>query len=104
MPQRQRNHFDKTMKTATALRIPKVGAITILNIIILVVLAVLISNKVSQDHKSQLESAMRSSYRLIKAAAERREIVKDQRGTADELSVSEAPADHLASTLLTKIE
>jgi hypothetical protein len=87
------------MKTATALRIPKIGGITILNIIVLVVLAVLVSHKVSQDHKSQVESAMR---RLIKAAAERREIVKGQRVACGELSVSEVPAEHVASTVLTK--
>lgn len=104
MPQRDRNHFDETMKTATALRIPKISGIAIFNIIILVVLAILVSNKVSQDHKSQVESAMRSSYRLIKAAAERREIVKDHRVTSDELSVSKVPAEHVDSTLLTKIE
>jgi len=52
---------------------------TILNIVILVVLAVLISNKVSQDHRAQVESAVRSSHRLIKAVAARRELVKDQR-------------------------
>jgi hypothetical protein len=92
------------MKTATALRIPKIGGITLLNIIVLVVLAVLVRNKASQDHKSQVESAMRSSYRLIEAAAERREIVKDQRVTSDELSVSEVPAEHVVSTALTKFE
>ena len=67
------------MKTATRMRAPRISALTILNIVILVVLAVLISNKVSQDHRSQVESAVRSSHRLIKAVAARRELVKDQR-------------------------
>ena len=67
------------MKPATAMRVPRISALTILNIVILVVLAVLISNKVSQDHRSQVESAMRSSHRLIKAVAGKREVVKDQR-------------------------
>ena len=67
------------MKPATAMRVPRISALTILNIVILVVLAVLISNKVSQDHRSQVESAMRSSHRLIKAVAAKRELVKDQR-------------------------
>jgi hypothetical protein len=67
------------MKTATAKRAPRISALTILNLVILAVLAVLISNKVSQDHRAQVESAMRSSHRLIKAVAARRELVKDQR-------------------------
>ena len=67
------------MKPATTMRFPRISALTILNIVILVVLAVLISNKVSQDHRAQVESAMRSSHRLIKAVAARRELVKDQR-------------------------
>ena len=61
------------------MRVPRISALTILNIVILVVLAVLISNKVSLDNRSQVESAMRSSHRLIKAVAARRELVKDQR-------------------------
>jgi len=67
------------MKPATTMRFPRISALTILNIVILVVLAVLISNKVSQDHRAQVESAVRSSHRLIKAVAARRELVKDQR-------------------------
>jgi len=67
------------MKPATAKRAPRISALTIFNIVILVVLAVLISNKVSLDNRSQVESAMRSSHRLIKAVAARRELVKDQR-------------------------
>jgi len=67
------------MKTATAKRAPRISALTILNLVILAVLAVLISNKVSQDHRAQVESAVRSSHRLIKAVAARRELVKDQR-------------------------
>ena len=61
------------------MRIPRLSALTIFNIVILAVLAVLISNKVSQDHRAQVESAVRSSHRLIKAVAARRELVKDQR-------------------------
>jgi hypothetical protein len=73
------------MKSATAMRLPRLSALTILNIVILAVLTVLISNKVSQDHRSQVESAMRSSHRMIKAVAARRELVKDQRiSTSDE--------------------
>jgi len=67
------------MKTATAMRVPRISALTIFNIVILAILAVLISNKVSQDHRSQVESAVRSSHRLIKAVAAKRELVKDQR-------------------------
>jgi hypothetical protein len=67
------------MKTATTWRLPRPSAITIFNIVVLVVLAVLISNKVSREHEAQVQSAVRSSHRLIKAAAEKRERVKDQR-------------------------
>jgi hypothetical protein len=77
------------MKTATAMRIPRLSALTILNIVILAVLTVLISNKVSQDHRSQVESAMRSSHRLIKAVAARRELVKDQRISSSDQSHDE---------------
>jgi hypothetical protein len=69
------------MKTATTSRFPRISAITIFNIVVLVILAVLISNKVSHENASQVESAIRSSHRLIKAAAGKREIVKDQRIT-----------------------
>jgi hypothetical protein len=69
------------MKTATPSRLPRISAITIFNIVVLLVLAVLISNKVSHEHTSQVESAIRSSHRLIKAAAGKRELVKDQRVT-----------------------
>jgi hypothetical protein len=69
------------MKTATTSRFPRISAITIFNIVVLLVLAMLISNKVSHEHASQVESAIRSSHRLIKAAAEKRERVKDQRIT-----------------------
>ena len=69
------------MKTATTTRLPRISAITIFNIVVLVVLAILISNKVSREHESQVESAIRSSHRLIKAAAGKRELVKDQRIT-----------------------
>jgi len=77
------------MKTATTKRAPRISALTILNIVILVVLAVLISNKVSQDHRAQVESAVRSSHRLIKAVAARRELVKDQRISSSDLSHDE---------------
>ncbi|HEY2400421.1 MAG TPA: hypothetical protein VGI23_08700 [Steroidobacteraceae bacterium] len=69
------------MKTATTSRLPRISAITIFNIVVLLVLAVLISNKVSHENTSQVESAIRSSHRLIKAAAGKRELVKDQRVT-----------------------
>ena len=69
------------MKTATTVRLPRPGAITIFNIVVLIVLAILISNKVSRQHEAQVQSAVRSSHRLIKAAAEKRERVKDQRIT-----------------------
>jgi hypothetical protein len=69
------------MNTATTTRLPRISAITIFNIVVLVVLAILISNKVSREHESQVESAIRSSHRLIKAAAGKRELVKDQRIT-----------------------
>ena len=74
------------MKTATAKRAPRISALTILNLVILAVLAVLISNKVSQDHRAQVESAVRSSHRLIKAVAARRELVKDQRISSSDQS------------------
>jgi uncharacterized membrane protein len=67
------------MKTATTVRLPRPSAITIFNIVVLIVLAILISNKVSREHEAQVQSAVRSSHRLIKAAAEKRERVKDQR-------------------------
>jgi len=67
------------MKTATTWRLPRPSAITIFNIVVLIVLAVLISNKVSREHEAQVQSAVRSSHRLIKAAAEKRERVRDQR-------------------------
>jgi hypothetical protein len=69
------------MKTATTVRLPRPSAITIFNIVVLIVLAILISNKVSREHEAQVQSAVRSSHRLIKAAAEKRERVKDQRIT-----------------------
>ena len=71
------------MKTATTVRLPRISAITIFNIVVLLVLAVLVSNKVSHEHEAQVQSAIRSSHRLIKAAAEKRERVKDQRITAN---------------------
>ena len=67
------------MKTAITWRLPRPNAITIFNIVVLIVLAVLISNKVPREHEAQVQSAVRSSHRLIKAAAEKRERVKDQR-------------------------
>jgi hypothetical protein len=69
------------MNRAMTARLPRISAITIFNIVVLVILAVLISNKVSREHESQVESTIRSSHRLIKAAAEKRERVKDQRVT-----------------------
>jgi hypothetical protein len=69
------------MNKAMTARLPRISAITIFNIVVLLILAVLISNKVSREHESQVESAIRSSHRLIKAAAEKRERVKDQRFT-----------------------
>jgi hypothetical protein len=77
------------MKTATAMRVPRINALTIFNIVILVILTVLISNKVSQDHRSQVESAVRSSHRLIKAVAAKRELVKDQRISSSDESHDE---------------
>ena len=74
------------MKTATAMRIPRISALTIFNLVILAILAVLICNKVSQDHRSQVESAVRSSHRLIRAVAAKRELVKDQRITSSDES------------------
>ena len=67
------------MKTATAMRFPRISALTIFNIVILAILAALTSNKASQDHSSHVETAMRSSHRLIEAVAEKRELVKDRR-------------------------
>ena len=77
------------MKTATTKRAPRISALTILNLVILAVLAVLISNKISQDHRAQVESAVRSSHRLIKAVAARRELVKDQRISSSDESHEE---------------
>ncbi|MDB2266067.1 hypothetical protein PM025_18585 [Halorubrum ezzemoulense] len=67
------------MKKAVTARLPRISAITIFNIVVLVILAVLISNKVSKENESQVESAIRSSHRFIKAASEKRERAKDQR-------------------------
>ncbi len=67
------------MKKAITARLPRINAITIFNIVVLVILAVLISNKVSKENEAQVESAIRSSQRFIKAASEKRERVKDQR-------------------------
>ncbi len=67
------------MKKAITARLPKISAITIFNIVVLVILAVLISNKVSKEHEAQVESAIRSSHRFIKAASEKRDRVRDQR-------------------------
>ena len=67
------------MKTATPVRLPRPGAITILNIVVLVLLAILISNKVSREHEAQVQSAVRSSHRSIKAATEKPERATDQR-------------------------
>jgi hypothetical protein len=67
------------MNKAITARLPRINAITIFNIVVLVILAILISNRVSREHEAQVESAIRSSHRLIKAASEKRERVKDQR-------------------------
>lgn len=67
------------MNKAITARLPRISAITIFNIVVLAVLAVLICNKVSKEHEAQVESAIRSSHRFIKAASEKRERVKDQR-------------------------
>lgn len=67
------------MKKAITARLPRISAITIFNIVVLVILAVLISNKVSREHEAQVQQAIRSSHRFIKEAAGKRELVKDQR-------------------------
>ena len=54
---------------------------------ILIVLALLASNKFSHDQKSQMDSAIRASHRLVKAVASRRELVKDERLAVDGLAV-----------------
>jgi len=89
--------LNMTVKNATTMRAPGINGITILNIVILVVLALLVSNKVSQDHKSQMDSAVRASNRLVRAVAAKRDMVKDQRLASDGRVVFEVQPKYTAS-------
>jgi hypothetical protein len=66
------------MKFATALRIPKPSWIMLFNLTILAVLVVVVSNKVSRDHQSQIDSTVRASHRLVRAVVANRDLSKDK--------------------------
>jgi hypothetical protein len=85
-----------TLKTAK-LRIPRPSGIVILNVTILVVLALLVSHKVSQDHKSEMDSARRASHRWVQAVAAQRDGLQDQRLVSHGWALRDVPRGHAPS-------
>ena len=87
------------MKAPTVLKTPRLGGIAILNIIILAVLAFVVSNKVSQDHKAEVDSAVRASNRLVRAVVSKRDLAKDQRLVSYGLTLPEMRLEYAHSTV-----
>ena len=56
---------------------PKPSWITLFNLAILAVLVMVVSNKVSQDHQSQIDSTVRASHRLVRAVVANRDLSRD---------------------------
>jgi hypothetical protein len=62
------------VKLATKLKIRKPSGITLLNVVALAMLTCAVSNKISQDHRAQIDSAVRASDKLVKAMLANREM------------------------------
>jgi hypothetical protein len=91
--------LETTMKTAPTLKTLKPSGIAILNAAILVVLTFVVSNKVSQDHKSEIDSAMRASNRLVRSVVTKRDLVKDQRLASNSSPLPESQVVYIHSTI-----
>jgi hypothetical protein len=64
------------MKTATVLRVPKPSWIMLLNVAALGVLALVLSNEAAYDHKSEIDSAVRASRKMVAAVVANRDLGK----------------------------
>jgi hypothetical protein len=64
------------MKIATVLRVPKPSWIMLLNFAALGIIALVLSNQASYGHKSEVDSAMRASRRMVDAVVTNRELVR----------------------------
>jgi hypothetical protein len=81
------------MKFATALRIPKPSWIMLFNLAILAVLVMVVSNKVSHDHQSQIDSAVRASHRLVRAVISNRDLSKNETIAPRHFASQETPVE-----------
>jgi hypothetical protein len=77
------------MKIATTTKLPKPSGIMLLNLAVLGVLALVLSNKISHEHQAEIESAVRASHKMVRAVVANRDLGMIER--PDSCASQEAP-------------
>jgi hypothetical protein len=78
------------MKPPTDSEVPKRSCIMLLNLTVLGVLALVLSNKISHEHQAAIESAVRASHKLVKAAVDTRDLARNAGVRPDRCTSEEA--------------
>jgi hypothetical protein len=78
------------MKLATGSKIHKRCGIMLLNLAVLAMLALVLSNKISHEHQAAIESAVRASHKLVKAVVDTRDMALNDRVGPDRCTSEEA--------------
>ena len=81
------------MKIGTAAKLPKFSWIMALNAVALGVLIIALGSRVSFDHRSEIDSAVRASRRLVKSVVSNRDLARNERAAPCHLISREVPAD-----------
>jgi Flp pilus assembly protein CpaB len=79
------------MKIATTTKLPKPSGIMLLNLAVLGVLALVLSNKISHEHQAEIESAVRASHKMVRAVVANRDLGMIERVRPDSCASQEAP-------------
>jgi hypothetical protein len=64
------------MKITTVLRVPRPSCITLLNVAALAVFALVLSNQATYHHRTEIDSAVRASRKMVDAVVANRDLGK----------------------------
>jgi hypothetical protein len=82
------------MKLATHTKLPKPSGIMLLNLAVLGVLALVLSNKISHEHRAEIESAVRASHKMVRAVVANRDLGTIEKYRPDSCASLQAPLDY----------
>jgi hypothetical protein len=90
------------MNPATGSKVPKGSCIMLLNLAVLGVLALVLSNKMSHEHQAEIESAVRASHKWVKAVVDTRDLARNAGVEPDSCTAEEAKIGSARDVAVTK--